>query len=70
MRMLLTWKILLAWIEHFRSQLWDWMKEGDSSIYQEACRYVEGNIQQISQSGMKNLNFQALTTVDYRDRVR
>ena len=60
MRMSSTWKALSARMEYFQPQLSDRMKEGDSSSYKEACRYVEGNIRQISQSGMKNFNFQAL----------
>ena len=61
-RMSPTWRALSARMEHFQSQLWDRMKEGDCSSYQEACRYVQGNVQQISQSAMKNFNFQVLST--------
>ena len=65
MRIPSTWKALSGRMEHFQPKLWDRMKKCDSSSYQEACRYVQGNIRQISQSGMKNLNFQALTTENY-----
>ena len=61
-RMSPTWRALSARMEHFQSQLWDRMKEGDCSSYQEAYRYVQGNVQQISQSAMKNFNFQVLST--------
>ena len=51
MRMSSTWKNLSARMEQLR---------GGASSYQEACRYVQGNIRRISQSRMKNINFRAL----------
>ena len=56
------WKALSARMEHLNTQLWERMKEGDSSSYREACRYVQRNIGQIPHSAMKNVNFHVLPT--------
>jgi len=65
LRMSLTWKALSARMEHLETQLWDRMKEGDSASYQEACRYVQGNIRQVSHSAMKSFNFHVLRSNHY-----
>ena len=70
LKMLPTWRTLAVRMEHLQPQLWDRMKKGDASSYQGACRYVEGNIRQISQSAKKNLNFKAVHKVDCGSVVR
>jgi len=55
-----TWRTLAVRMEHLQPQLWDRMNKGDASSYREACRYVEDNIRQISQSATKNFNFKAV----------
>ena len=64
MRISSTWRTLSVRMEHSQPQLWDRMKKSDVSSYKEALRYVKVNIRQISQSPMKNFNFQALFNED------
>jgi len=61
-----TWRTLAVRMEHLQPQLWDRMKKGDATSYRGACRYVEGNIRQISQSATKNFNFKAVHEGEYR----
>ena len=65
-----TWRILSARMEHLQPQLWDRMKKGDVSSYKEACRYVEANIRQISQSPIQNFNFLSLLNEDFPPVIR
>ena len=65
-----TWRTLAVRMEHLQPQLWDRMNKGDATSYREACRYVEGNIRQISQSATKHLNFKAVPKVDRRSFIR
>ena len=68
-RMLPTWRTLSTRMEHSQPQLRDRMKKGDATSYRAACRYVEDNIRQISQSATKNLNFETLLRAEYTDSV-
>jgi len=64
MRRVQRWKTLSVRMEHVQPQLAERLNKGSASSYREACLFVDGNFQQISQSVERNVTLRALKNED------